>query len=106
MAAAIAVAVGLIWTDRRIVAEARIGSACAWAASAVSVSWLLWARERSTEAFWWSFGGGMALRAATLAALTVWGVRSGASMEALLLSYVFALILILLTLEMKHLRLK
>jgi hypothetical protein len=106
LAAAIAVGTGLVWPDRRVVADARIGAACAWAASAASVSWLLWARERSTKAFWWSFGGGMALRAAVLAALTVWGVRRGASMEALLLSYVFALILILLTLEMKHLRLK
>lgn len=79
----------------------------AWAASATSVGWLLWARERSTQAFWWSFGGGMALRAAVLGALAVWGWgRRGVSFEALLLSYVFALLAMLLTLEFRHLRLK
>jgi hypothetical protein len=107
LAAVIAAAVGLIWTQHAVVVGARIGVSAAWAASSVSVAWLLWARARSTEAFWWSFGGGMALRAVVLAGLLVWGLRHhGSSMEALLLSYVFALLAILLTLEIKHLRLR
>lgn len=84
-----------------------VGISSAWAASAVSVAWLLWARVRSTEAFWWAFGGGTALRALVLAALAAWGwKRAGVSMEALLLSYVFTLLAMLLTLEFRYLRLR
>jgi len=83
-----------------------IGAAAAWAATSASVAWLLWARERSGRAFWWAFGGGMGLRAAVLGVLTVWGYRrESVSLDALLLSYVFALIALLLTLETRHLRL-
>lgn len=107
LAAAVAVAAGLIWREKALASGLRIGVACAWASSTASVGWLLWARERSTKAFWISFGGGMALRAAVLAGLVVWGLKHpGSSMEALLLSYVFALLAILLTLEIKHLRLR
>jgi len=99
-------ATAFFWKDRAIVAGARIGIAAAWAASAASVAWLLWARERSTKAFWWSFGGGMALRALVLAALFGWGLtHAGSSMEGLLLSYVFTLLATLLTLEIRHMRL-
>lgn len=57
------------------------------------------------KAFWWAFGGGMFLRAAVLGALAVWGYgRTGVSFEPLLLSYVFALLALLLTLEIRHLR--
>jgi hypothetical protein len=105
LAGAIAAAAGLIWTRRDVVLGSRVGVMAAWAATTVSMAWLLWARERSTAAFWWSFGGGMALRAAVLAGLLLWGLaHAGFSMEALLLSYVFALLAILLTLEIKHLR--
>jgi len=84
-----------------------VGISAAWAASAVSVAWMLWARARSTEAFWWAFGGGTALRALVLAALFFWGwKRAGVSMEALLLSYVFTLLAMLLTLEYRYLRLR
>lgn len=87
-------------------AGARLGVVAAWAASTVSVAWLLRARGRGMRRFWWAFGGGMALRAATLAALAWWGWgREGVSLEALLLSYVFALLGLLLTLEIRHLRL-
>lgn len=59
------------------------------------------------KAFWWAFGGGMVLRAVTLGALAVWGYRRAAvSFEGLLLSYVFALLALLLTLEMRHLKIK
>jgi hypothetical protein len=101
-----AAASGLIWREKTFVEGARIGAAAAWAASSASVAWLLWARERSSKAFWWSFGGGMALRAAVLAGLAVWGLkRAGSSMEALLLSYVFVLLATLLTLEIRYMRL-
>ena len=84
-----------------------VGMAAAWAASSVSVAWLLWARGREMKIFWWSFGGGMALRAAVLGMLAVWGYeRPGSSLEALLLSYVFGLLTLLLTLEMRHLRIR
>jgi len=99
--------VGSVWTERAIVSSARVGVAAAWAASSVSVAWLLWARGRSTQAFWWAFGGGMALRAAVLAVLVVWGSRRlDVSIESLLVSYVFALMTMLLTLEFRYLRLR
>lgn len=96
---------GRVWSaapDKKAVA---IGAAAAWAASSASVAWLLWARGRSMKTFWWAFGGGMALRAAVLGVLAAWGYgRSGVTFEALLLSYVFVLLALLLTLEMRHLR--
>jgi hypothetical protein len=59
------------------------------------------------KTFWWAFGGGMALRAGVLGVLAMWGYgRSGLSLEALLLSYVFALLALLLTLEMRHLKIR
>lgn len=101
-----AAAGGLIWKDRTVAADIRIGAAAAWASSSASVAWLLWARERSTKAFWLAFGGGMALRAAVLGAVAAWGLtHAGSSMEGLLLSYVFTLLAALLTLEIRHMRL-
>ncbi len=59
------------------------------------------------KTFWWAFGGGMVLRAAVLAALAVWSYRrASVSFEAVLLSYVFALIALLMTLEMRHLKIR
>lgn len=90
-----------------MVVAARVGVAAAWAASVVSVTWLAWARERSAKAFWYAFGGGMFLRALVLGVLTVWNYLAEAvTMEALLLSYVFALLTLLLTLEIRHLRIR
>lgn len=84
-----------------------IGAAAAWAASTASVAWLLWARGRSMKTFWWAFGGGMVMRAVVLLALAVWGYgRTTVSFEGLLLSYVFALLALLLTLEMRHLKIR
>jgi len=84
-----------------------IGVFAAWAASSASVAWLLWARGRSMKAFWWAFGGGMVLRFVVLTALAVWSyARPGTSLEAVLLSYVFALLALLLTLEMRHLKIR
>lgn len=57
------------------------------------------------RAFWWAFGGGMVLRASVLLGLAIWAYgRPGTSLEAVLISYVFALLALLLTLEMRHLR--
>jgi hypothetical protein len=87
--------------------SAVVGAAAAGAASAVSVAWLLSARERSTKAFWRAFGGGMALRAAVLGLLAVWGLRrTGVSMEYLLLSYAIVLMTLQLTLDFRYLRLR
>jgi len=100
-------AAGRVWSSPTERVSLLIGVTAAWAASSASVAWLLWARERSMEAFWWAFGGGMVLRAGVLAALAVWGYgRESVSFEGLLLSYVFALLALLLTLEMRYLRIK
>ncbi|MBI3288679.1 MAG: hypothetical protein HYZ74_04090 [Elusimicrobia bacterium] len=82
-----------------------MGVGSAWLVSSASVGWLLWSRERSMKAFWWAFGGGMALRAAALGALMAltWG-RESLSAEALLLSYVFGVLAMLLTMETRYLK--
>lgn len=100
-------AAGRIWSSEADRRSLLIGTAAAWAASSVSVAWLLWARGREMRIFWWAFGGGMVLRAGVLAALAVWGYgRESVSFEALLLSYVFALLALLMTLEMRHLKIQ
>ena len=102
-----AFAAGRVWSSGAERKSLAIGVFAAWAASSASVAWLLWARGRSMKAFWWAFGGGMVLRAVTLGALAVWGYRrASVSFEGLLLSYVFALLALLLTLEMRHLKIK
>lgn len=84
-----------------------VGVVSAWATSSVSVVWLLWGKARGIDAFWWAFGGGMLLRAATLVALAAWGYTNGfVSLNALLISYVFALLALLLSLEFRYLRVK
>ncbi|MBI4371566.1 MAG: hypothetical protein HY552_04635 [Elusimicrobia bacterium] len=107
------VALAALWAAERLfpgpdVARALCaGVGAAWAASAASVGWLLWARSRSARSFWRAFGGGMALRVGALAALAAWGWRrEGVSLEALLLSYVFVLLATLLTLDFRYLRLR
>lgn len=83
------------------------GAAAAWAASAVSAVWLMWARGRGMRSFWWAFGGGMALRAGVLATLALWGFRRVAvSLDALLISYVFALLALLLSFDFRYLRVR
>ena len=84
-----------------------MGCATAWGATSASLAWLIWARGREMKTFWWAFGGGMAVRAAALGILVVWGYRrEGVSLEALLLSYVFVVLTLLLTLELRHLRIR
>jgi hypothetical protein len=82
-----------------------LGVGAAWLASSASVGWLLWGRSRSMKAFWWAFGGGMALRGAALVGLMVWSWgRAGVSVEALLVSYVFGVLAMLLTMETRYLK--
>jgi hypothetical protein len=102
-----ALVAGRIWTASPERQGIVIGVAAAWAASTVSIAWLLWATGRSMEIFWRAFGGGMLLRAVVLLALAVctYG-RPGTSFEAVLLSYVFALLALMLTLEMRHFKIQ
>jgi hypothetical protein len=82
-----------------------LGVGAAWLASSASVGWLLWSRSRSVKAFWRAFGGGMALRGATLAGLMIlsWR-RPDVSVEALLVSYVFGVLAMLLMMETRYLK--
>ena len=80
----------------------------AWAASSVSTTALLIAKASgSLKAFWWSFGGGLALRLVTMAALMAYGYTHDGpvSQPALLLSYAFGVLFFLL-LESRHIKLK
>lgn len=96
-----------IWSSEADRASLLIGTAAAWAASSVSVAWLLWARGRSMKIFLRAFGGGMAIRAVVLLGLAYWTYgKAGLSYEVVLITYVFALLGLLLTLEMRHLKLK
>jgi hypothetical protein len=98
---------GRVWSSPSEKRALAIGVLAAWAASSVSIAWLMWARGRPMRTFWWAFGGGMALRAFTLGGLAVWGYgKRTLSFETLLLSYVFALLALLLTLELRHFRIK
>jgi hypothetical protein len=102
-----ALVAGRIWTEPPDRNGIVIGVGAAWAASTVSIAWLLWATGRSMEIFWRAFGGGMILRAALLLALVVWGYgRKTVTLETLLLSYVFALLALMLTLEMRHFKIR
>jgi hypothetical protein len=102
-----ALVAGRIWTAPPNRNGIVIGVAAAWAASTVSIAWLLWATGRSMEVFWRAFGGGMVLRAALLLTLVVWGYgRKTVTLETLLLSYVFALLALMLTLEMRHFKIQ
>ncbi len=104
----LAAAATAIWRGPAETKGILIGLGIAWLSSSLSSCALLLstALERAPErlrAFWWAFGGGMALRLATLGALAFY-VFGGTqvSPEALLLSYAFG-VFILLFLEYRHL---
>lgn len=82
-----------------------IGLGAAWVGSSLSAAWLFWAKDVSKAAFWWAFGGGMALRAAVLAVLAA-AVWSGPSSDAaaVLVSYALGVALMLL-IEYRQLKL-
>lgn len=96
-----------VWNDPADVRGIEIGAAAAWAASSASIAWLLWAVGRSMKTFWWAFGGGMVLRLVVLLVLAFATYRRpSVSFEAVLLSYVFVLLALLLTLELRHLKIR
>ena len=71
-AAAVACAAALpMWRllDRALFGPAVGGLACAWAVSSASTAALAAAKGAGARAFWWAFGGGMALRAGVFVAL-------------------------------------
>ena len=74
-----------------------LGLAAAWLGSSASAAWLFWAKGVSLRAFWWAFGGGMALRAAVLAALAavVWKAPASEA-AAVLVSYAVGVAVMLL----------
>jgi len=89
--------------ERRVVGA---GLAFAWAASSVSTAWVMHAQRRSMTAFWWAFGGGMAIRMSVLAALVGWAFLHPAQPPApLLLSYALGVFGLLL-LEYRHIKIK
>ncbi len=96
-----------VWSAPADVRGIEIGAAAAWAASSASIAWLLWALGRSMKTFWWAFGGGMALRFFVLLALAFATYRRpSVTFEAVLLSYVFVLLALLLSLELRHLKIR
>ena len=109
---AVVVVIGVFVASRffsvkTIMAGIVLGSVWALAASLVSLLWFLWAQGRGNNAFWAAFGGGMALRFGILLGLACWGYRREMiSLNALLISYAAALIVLLPGLEIKYLRLK
>jgi hypothetical protein len=100
-----AAAAGAVFREPRLLKAIAAGVGTAWLASSASVAWLLWGRRRSPTAFWWAFGGGMALRVAALVALMCWSWgRAAVAADALLVSYVFGVLALLLTMETRYLR--
>lgn len=96
-----------VWNEPVDARGIELGAAVAWAASSASIAWLLWAVGRSMKTFWWAFGGGMALRAVVLLALAFWARgKDGVSFECVLVSYVFMLLTLLLSLELRHLKIR
>ncbi len=97
---------GLVWrapADRRAVA---VGLGVAWLVSSLSASAIMIAKSVSTQAFWWAFGGGMALRLLTLVGLMAVVVMQPAlPAPALLLSYALGVLAVLL-IEYRHVKLK
>lgn len=96
----------LVWREpgpRRAVA---VGLGAAWLVSSLSASAIMVAKSVSTKAFWWAFGGGMALRMLTLVALMAAVVLKPAlPAPALLLSYALGVLAVLL-IEYRHIKLK
>lgn len=80
-----------------------LGLALAWAVSTASVAAVFAAGLGSRRAFWWAFGGGMALRLFVFAAVAAWSWgRPSAVQSSLLASYTLGLLALLL-IEYRHL---
>lgn len=97
---------GVVWrapADRRAVA---LGLGVAWLVSSLSAAAIMLAKTVSNRAFWWAFGGGMALRLLTLVGLMAAVVLvPGLAAPALLLSYALGVLAVLL-IEYRHIKLK
>ena len=94
------------WKEPGQVRGIVLGAATAWVVSVMSSGALLAAKEVSSKAFWRTFGAGAAFRLAALGALMALSAREpGVSGSALLLTYVFG-VLFLLILEYRHFELK
>lgn len=95
-----------VWRAPAEVRGIGLGAGVAWLASSLSTASLIWAKGVSTRAFWWAFGGGLALRLSVLAGLMAYSVyHPRLSQPALLLAYAFG-VLCLLPLEYRQIRLK
>lgn len=102
----VAAAAALIWRGPAERAGIFLGLGVAWLASSAGTAALMLAKAHSPEAFWWAFGGGMAVRTAVLIALVGFSVyHPGLSQPALLVSYALGVLGFLL-LEYRHIRLK
>ena len=103
--AAVGVAVA-VWRGPGQGRAIALGIGVAWLASSLGDGALILAKARSPEAFWWAFGGGMALRTAVLAALAAYSVfHPRLSQPGLLVSYALSVLGFLL-LEYRHVKLK
>lgn len=99
-----AAALVLWWAlSRELFAPASAGLASAWAASTVSVAAMILARGRSWKAFWWAFGGGVALRATVFVVLVAWAWSAGWPVQAAMWCAYALGVLLLLQLEYRHL---
>jgi len=84
-AAALACAAGVVlWRilDGPVFAAAAGGLACAWAVSSLSAAALAAVKGSGARAFWWAFGGGLALRAAVFVALLAWAWSAPQGLQA------------------------
>lgn len=105
MAAALTLA-GMFGRPAEQCRGAAVGLSAAWLASSLSTFALIWTKAVSAEAFWWAFGGGMALRAAALGCLMAWSARAkGVAPAAMLVSYALG-VLVCLMVEYRHIKLK
>lgn len=105
----VAIAAGLCSAIWRSPAERKalaIGLGVAWLVSSVSAASIMVAKSVSSGAFWWAFGLGTASRLATLVVLMIFSAYNPElSQSALLLSYVFGVLAVLL-IEYRHVKLK
>ncbi len=101
LAGGLALPMGLL-VPRELLGPALQGLGSAWAASSVSVAALVFTQPVSAKAFWWAFGGGMALRGLVLGAwMAVLWDEPGEVQAAVLGAYALGISLLLL-LEYRH----
>ncbi|MFH1723814.1 MAG: hypothetical protein ABII00_04235 [Elusimicrobiota bacterium] len=89
--------------EKALFGPALTGLVSAWAACSASVTGMVFARPVSTRAFWWAFGGGMALRAAVFAALVAVAWRDGGRVQAAMWGAYALGVLFLLQIEYRQL---